>query len=91
MALIGRLFAGAIASSHAFLSLSVSVSSVVGGFRAATLLESLLRCFPPLAAVYPGGSGTLVFFGRGEGVEFRSRIHCGGGGGGGCCCTADMT
>lgn len=33
IAFIGIDFAGAIANSHAFLSLSVSVSSVVGGLR----------------------------------------------------------
>ena len=44
IAFIGIDFAGAIASSHAFLSLSVSVSSVVGGLRTGCFEEERWNC-----------------------------------------------
>jgi len=44
MAVMGSCLTGARATSHAFLSLSVSVSSVVGGVRTATVLE-FADCF----------------------------------------------
>ena len=44
IAFIGRALAGARASSHDFLSLRVSVSAVVGGFRAGVLEEVVDRC-----------------------------------------------
>ena len=43
IAFMGRALAGARASSHDFLSLRVSVSAVVGGFRAG-VLEVVERC-----------------------------------------------
>ena len=43
IAFMGRALAGARASSHDFLSLSVSVSAVVGGFRAGVLEEAVER------------------------------------------------
>ena len=39
IAVMGNCLAGARATSHAFLSLSMSVSSTVGGVRRATVLE----------------------------------------------------
>lgn len=84
IAFIGNCFAGAIASSHAFLSFNWSISSVVGAFRADL---SAASCFPfdpdlviEVGAVYPGGSGKEEFFDRVGAVEFKSRTHCGGGG-----------
>lgn len=44
IAFMGRALAGASANSHDFLSLSVSVSAVVGGFRAGVLEEVVERC-----------------------------------------------
>ena len=44
IAFMGRALAGARANSHDFLSLSVSVSAVVGGFRAGVLEEVVERC-----------------------------------------------
>lgn len=44
IAFMGRALAGARASSHDFLSLRVSVSAVVGGFRAGVLEEDVERC-----------------------------------------------
>ncbi len=43
IAFMGRALAGARASSHDFLSLRVSVSAVVGGFRAGVLEEVVER------------------------------------------------
>ena len=43
IAFMGRALAGARANSHDFLSLSVSVSAVVGGFRAGVLEEVVER------------------------------------------------
>lgn len=42
IAVIGRPFTGARATSHAFLSLRVSISSEVGGLRGCAAFESLL-------------------------------------------------
>jgi hypothetical protein len=39
MAVMGKLLMGAKATSHAFLSFSVSISSGVGGLRCAALLS----------------------------------------------------
>ena len=44
IAFMGRALAGARANSHDFLSLSVSVSAVVGGFRADVLEKVVERC-----------------------------------------------
>ena len=44
IAFMGRALAGARANSHDFLSLSVSVSAAVGGFRASVLEEVVERC-----------------------------------------------
>ena len=44
IAFMGRALAGARASSHDFLSFRVSVSAVVGGFRAGVLEEDVERC-----------------------------------------------
>ena len=44
IAFIGKALAGARASSQDFLSLSVSVSAVVGGFRVAILDGVVVRC-----------------------------------------------
>jgi len=76
---IGSCLTGASATSQAFLSLRVSVSSVVGGARTA-VLEDICFLFPDVA-VNPGGSGipALAFV---CGGVLRSTTHCGGGGGG---------
>ena len=44
IAFMGKALAGARASSQDFFSLSVSVSAVVGGFRAGILDEAAVRC-----------------------------------------------
>ena len=44
IAFMGRALAGARASSHDFLTLRMSVSAVVGGFRAGVLEEVAERC-----------------------------------------------
>ena len=44
IAFMGKALAGAKASSQAFLSLSVSVSAVVGGLRVGVLVVAGVRC-----------------------------------------------
>ena len=44
IAFMGKALAGARASSQDFFSLSVSVSAVVGGWRAGGLEEPVVRC-----------------------------------------------
>jgi len=72
-----------MAISHAFFSLSVSVSSVVGGLRtgACGAFLDCERCFVLSAAVKPGGSGIEDALCLEEGVLLRSRTHRGVGGG----------
>ena len=43
IAFMGKALAGARASSHDFFSFRVSVSAVVGGFRAVLLVETAVR------------------------------------------------
>jgi len=81
MAVIGSCLMGARATSQAFLSLRVSVSAVVGCFRAPCLAAAICFLFPLAAAVNPGGSGMTAAFGFVTGGPFKSMIHCGGGGG----------
>lgn len=85
MAFIGSCFAGARASSQAFLSLRVSISDAVGGLRGVTaFLEDLEErdCCRAVEVVKPGGSGKVPCLGLEGGAEARSRAHWGGGGGG---------
>jgi len=82
IAVIGNCFTGAKATSHAFLSLRVSISAVVGGARTATLVDVCCFLLPDAAAVNPGGSGMPEDLGFETGGELRSMTHCGGGGGG---------
>lgn len=79
IAFMGSCLAGARAISQAFLSLRVSISSVVGGLRVVVDLLDL-EGLVVVEEVKPGGSGKVVL-GRVGGVELRSRTHCGGGGG----------
>lgn len=91
IAVIGSCLTGARATSHAFLSLRVSISSVVGGARTVGLdtafweedcMVFLCPCCTGralLVEVKPGGSGIPLDFFAGGG-ELRSRTHCGGGG-----------
>lgn len=83
MAFIGSCLAGAIATSHAFFSLSVSISSGEGLARGVTALPPLvfLPCWRLLEDVKPGGSAKVPLRGLLGEVELRSRTHCGGGGG----------
>jgi hypothetical protein len=80
MAFMGSCFMGAMATSHAFFILSVSISSEVGAFRV-DCLEDSARSFFVRDAVYPGGSGIDEFLGLDGGGELRSTTHCGGSGG----------
>lgn len=74
-AFIGRDFAGAMAISQAFLSFSVSISSGLGGLRAAVVVD-LLEDLEFLAEeVKPGGSGMAVLGLGVGGVVVRSRSH----------------
>jgi len=61
IAVMGSCLTGARATSHAFFTLRVSVSSVVGGARTA-ILEEVCFLFPEVA-VNPGGSGIPADFG----------------------------
>lgn len=93
MADMGRDFAGAMATSHAFFIFSVSISSSVGGLRllVVTSWAWFLEDPPPrletvevLVDGKPGGSGMLdAFLDLVIGGALMSRTHCGGGGGGG--------
>jgi hypothetical protein len=84
MAFMGSCLAGAIATSHAFLSFNVSISSGEGLVRGVTALP-----LPPLGCwfwravvdVKPGGSARAPLRDLLGGVELRSRTHWGGGGG----------
>ena len=78
MAFMGSCFAGAMASSHAFFSFRVSISSGVGAFRTAVLDDACARSLRLREAVKPGGSGMEAFLGLFEGVELRSSTHWGG-------------
>jgi len=84
IAVMGSCFTGASATSHAFLSFSVPISSAVGGARVVVFEEEEETCFlfPEDAALNPGGSGIPVDFGFAMGGLLRSITHCGGGGGG---------
>lgn len=95
IAVIGNCLTGASATSHAFLSFSVSISVAVRGARTAVFEEPC--CFWSQVStaqvkdaryitlltvdVNPGGSGIPVDFGFAAGGELRSMTHCGGGGG----------
>lgn len=74
-AFIGRDLAGAMASSQAFFSLRVSISSGKGCLRGVTFLLVL----EDLAAVVkPGGSGMLLDLALVvAGAVLRSISHCG--------------
>ena len=80
MAFIGSCLAGPIASSHAFLTFNVSVSSVVGAF--VTDEEGFAfeeRDLVVIVAVKPGGSATVPALGRlGFGGLVRRSTHSGG-------------
>lgn len=74
-AFIGRDFAGAIAISQAFFSFNVSISSGLGGLRAAVEVVLLDDLVVLVEEVKPGGSGMAVLgFGVG-GAVVRSRSH----------------
>jgi hypothetical protein len=64
IAFIGSCLAGPIASSHAFLTLSVSVSSGVGALAIGEEGLALERDLDVVVDVYPGGSGIVVDFER---------------------------
>lgn len=83
MAFMGSCLAGAIATSQAFFSLSVSISSGEGLARGVTVLPPLvlLDCWRAVVEVKPGGSGKVPLRGLLGEVELRSRTHWGGGGG----------
>ena len=76
-AFMGSCFAGAKASSQAFLSLSWSVSAGVGGLRVVTVefFEDLDLLEIWREEVKPGGSGKAFEAGFAGGVELRSRTH----------------
>lgn len=86
---MGSDFAGAMASSQAFFSFNVSISSVEGALRGegCTALVLLLCCCL-WEVVKPGGSGMLDLAGCATGAELRSSTQWGGGGG--LACTTDM-
>lgn len=74
-AFMGRDFAGAMAISQAFFSFNVSISSGLGGLRAAVegdLLEDLVVL---VEEAKPGGSGMAVLGLEVGGAVVRSRSH----------------
>jgi hypothetical protein len=81
IAFIGSCLAGPIASSHAFLTFSVSVSSGVGALVTGEEELAFERDLDVVVAVKPGGSGNVDGFERlGFGGFVRRSTHSGGDG-----------